>query len=281
MTFRGTPTGISMGAREHGEDGEKSPWRGGIMASAEMITQERHGTALPDFARLSRAQLEAMHDAAATVLECEHVLAKSGSNVVLEVLRDQGDFLIWESYPKGDVQDPETHSQYFYHSHTPEEMLDGENGHFHLFVRPAEILPEIEPWDLPGAFVPDEPEARFVHLAAISVDGTGWPLRLFTTNRWVTNETLYRADDVIGLLDHFRIALAHPNWAVNQWLNAMVVLFRPQIEALIRQRDVTLQAWAAQHPDSEVLEDRDLQNTSEVRIDTVAQISGLEKALGF
>ncbi|WP_321339449.1 hypothetical protein [Breoghania sp.] len=251
------------------------------MADTEMVAGERSDAVLPDFASLPREQLEAMHDAAATVLECEHVLAKSGSNVVLEVLRDQGDFLIWESYPKGDVQDPETHSQYFYHSHTPDEMLNGENGHFHLFVRPAEIAPDMEPWDLPGAFVPEKPEARFVHLAAISVDGAGWPLRIFTTNRWVTNETLYRADDVIGLLDHFRIALARPNWAVNQWLNAMVVLYRPQIEALIRERDVRLEAWLAEHPDSDVLEDRDLQNTSEVRIDTVAQIGALERALGF
>ncbi|WP_146177372.1 DUF6969 family protein [Breoghania corrubedonensis] len=234
---------------------------------------------MPDLSGIAGEQLEAMHDAAATVLTCERVLAKSGSSVVAEVLRNQGDFLIWERYPRGDVQDGASH--YFYHSHTPHEMMDGENGHFHLFVRPARVAPGLRPWQLSCAFVPDNEADRFVHIGAISVDAAGRPLRLFTTNRWVTNETLYRAQDVIGLLDHFEIELAHPNWAVNQWLNAMVTLYRPQFEALLAQRDAALEAWAERHPDCEVLEDRRLQNTSEVRVDTNAQIAAIEAALGL
>lgn len=234
---------------------------------------------VPDFSGLARERLEAMHDAAATVLECERALAKSGTSVVAEVLRDQGDFLIWERYPRGDVRDGA--SQYFYHSHTPGEMMAGENGHFHLFVRPGDCMPELEPWRLSCAFAPDDDTARFVHIGAISVDGAGRPLRLFTTNRWVTNETLFRAGDVIKLLDHFRIELARPNWAVNQWLNAMVLLYRPQLEALLTHRDAALENWAAAHPDAEVLEDRRLQNTSETTIDIRNQIAGIEAALGL
>ncbi|MEI2383900.1 hypothetical protein [Breoghania sp. JC706] len=231
----------------------------------------------PDLSGIRAEQLEAMHDAAATVLTCERVLAKSGSSVVAEVLRGQGDFLIWERYPLGDVEDGAAH--YFYHAHTPDEMTAGENGHFHLFVRPATVAPGLRPWKLPGAFVPDNEAERFVHIGGISVDGAGRPLRLFTTNRWVTNETLYRADDVIALLDRFVIELAHPNWAVNQWLNAMVVLYRPQLEVLLQHRDAALETWAADHPDAEVLEDRRLQITSEVPVGTHAQIAAIEAAL--
>lgn len=236
---------------------------------------------MPDLSAQPRARLEAMHDAAATVLEAEAALRRSEMSVVSEVLRGQGDFTIWERYPLGDAFDTEHHSHYFYHAHTPEEMAEGENGHFHLFVRPAEIAPGLLPWDLPGARVPDDVQARFVHIGSISVDALGQPLRVFTTNRWVTDETFYPAEDVIGLLDQFEIGLAAPNWAVSQWLTSMVRLYRPQFEALLRQRDVVIADWAARHPDTPVLEDRQLQNTSQANTDMPAQIAAIEAALGL
>lgn len=233
----------------------------------------------PAIERLPRARLEEMHDAAETVLECETVLAKSGMSVVSEVLRGQGDFLTWERYPRGDVFDTETHCHYFYHAHDAREMAQGENGHFHLFMRPEGIIPGLEPWDLPGARIPEDGASRFVHIGAISVDAQGRALRIFTTNRWVTDECFYRAEDVIRLLDHFAIELAHPNWAVNLWLSGMVTLYRPQVEALLRARDAQIEARLAEHPGSDVLEDRGLQNITEWPVDHVAQIGMLEDQL--
>lgn len=233
-----------------------------------------------DLSGLPEEQLEAMHDAAAKVLQCEQELAGKGSSVVMEVLRDQGDFLIWERYPKGDLFDLKHHSHYFYHAHAPEEMADGENGHFHLFVRPAEIAPDIEPWQLPGAVIPENPAERFAHIGAVSLDNYGRLIRIFTTNRWVTNETLYRAEDVIPLLDHFAIDLDEPSRTVNQWLTSLITLYRPQLEALLKARDETLEAFAEAHPASDLLEDRSLQNTSEVYVDTVKQIAAIEEGLG-
>ncbi|AXS39848.1 hypothetical protein [Breoghania sp. L-A4] len=250
-----------------------------MSAEAAAVKTRAADAAGPDLARLSPERLEAMHDAAATVLECEQALAKSGMSVVSEVLRGQGDFVTWERYPKGDIVDAETHSQYFYHAHAAEEMTEGENGHFHLFVRPAEIAPGLEPWDLPGAVVPQDERARFAHIGAISVDSHGRPLRIFTTNRWVTNETLYRAADVIDLIDHFAIRLAHPNWAVSQWLNAMVVLYKPQLESLLRRRDAVLNEWGAAHPGEDMLEDRRLQNIGEMVIGHAQQIAAIEAVL--
>ncbi len=40
-------------------------------------------------------------------------------------------------------------------------------------------------------------------MIGIAMSPAGVPIRLFTTNRWVTGETLYAADDVITLLDRF------------------------------------------------------------------------------
>lgn len=235
----------------------------------------------PDLSALPAERLEDMHDAAATVLQCEAALAKSGMSVVSEVLRGQGDFLVWERYPRGDVFDTETHSQYFYHAHAPEEMAKGENGHFHLFVRPAGLAPDLRPWALDGAVVADDPAARFIHIGAISVDAHGQPIRLFTTNRWVTNETLFAARDVIPLLDRFTIGVAHPNWAVSQWLTSMVRLYHPQFAGLLRLRDAVLRDRAARQPGTAVSEDRTLQNTSEFRLDRAAQIAAIEEALGI
>ena len=81
-------------------------------------------------AKLPGAELEAMAVAGAQILECYRVLQKSNSNVVAEVIKDGGTFYEFDHYPKGDVYDNETHSQYFYHAHRPKE-----HGHFHTFLR--------------------------------------------------------------------------------------------------------------------------------------------------
>ena len=86
------------------------------------------------FERFSEDQLIAMHQAGAEVLECYRVLAKAKANTVGELLRGQGEFLEWDHYPKGDVVDWETHSQYYYHAH-PKKNRPGEHGHFHTFLR--------------------------------------------------------------------------------------------------------------------------------------------------
>ena len=60
------------------------------------------------------------------------------------------------------------------------------------------------------------------HVVAISMDSKGRPLRLFTTNRWVTGETWYRADDVckvIGrfVIDHARAPRGPPTAGSAPW----------------------------------------------------------------
>jgi hypothetical protein len=69
------------------------------------------------------------------------------------------------------------------------------------------------------------------------MDAYGWPIGLFTTNRWVTNQTWYSAADTIRMLDRFLIDHAYPSWPVNRWISAMFRLFRPQIVELLERRD--------------------------------------------
>jgi hypothetical protein len=117
------------------------------------------------------------------------------------------------------------------------------------------------------------------HLIAISMTPIGMPERLFTTNRWVTGETWYTAEDVIAMLDRFSIDLDQPSPLLNQWLTAMFVLFRPQIESLLIERDRVVAQWSALNPKADVFEDRRLEITSSIEIPLYDHIERLDKQL--
>jgi len=231
-----------------------------------------------DLAQLPRERLEAMQEAGARVRECERVLAKADSNVVAEVLRGQGTFFEWDHYPDGDVYDRDSHAQYYYHAH-PVELRGGEHGHFHTFLRPKGMPAGLRPAPVADYRAPEDPDDALSHLIAFSMDRSGKAIRLFTTNRWVTGEVWYNAEDVIPMLDRFEIDHAWPSWPTNIWISAMMVLFRPQIEALLRRRDETVGAWRVEDPELSVYEDRDLEITSLAEISIERQIKDVERAL--
>jgi hypothetical protein len=229
-------------------------------------------------ARLGRARLHRMQAAGREVRECMRVLAKSGHNIVGELLRDSGGFYEWDHYPKGDVYDPVTHAQYYYHAH-PAAERPAEHGHFHTFLRARGMPPGLAPAPLPDFTPPDDPNEVISHLVGISMDSFGQPVSLFTTNRWVTGEVWHAGRDVIRMLDRFEIDLARPSWAVNRWITAMLRLYRPQIEALIKARDASVAAAAADRPGGNVYEDTALEVTAEIAISVDEQIEAVDAGL--
>jgi hypothetical protein len=91
--------------------------------------------------------------AAAVIRECRRVLVASGSTLAREAVGKSGKAGDWRHYPAGDVYDPSSHAQYFYHHHPAAEGApdEGEHGHFHLFLR-AEGMPRgVTPLLLPEA----------------------------------------------------------------------------------------------------------------------------------
>ena len=220
--------------------------------------------------------LQRMQRAGREVSECLRVLAKAELNLVGECIKHHGTFYEFDHYPPGDVYDDETHAQYYYHAH---RGTLGEHGHFHTFLRVKGIPDGILalPYEASGRW-PEDDEV-LSHLVAVSMDKNGIPIGLFTTNRWVTGENWFCAHDVIAMLDRFVIDHAYPSWPVNRWISAMVVLFRPQIEALLHQRDAVLEEHMQQSPDVDVFEDRELELMSEVRITIDAQLTAIEAAL--
>lgn len=226
---------------------------------------------------LTYHELLAMRAAGAEISECYRVLTKSGLNIVGEVLRGEGEFIELNHFPDDDVFDRDTQSQYYYHAH---RGLEGEHGHFHTFLRPPGMPEGMQPVEHENATEP-WPEGReaLSHLIGISMDAYGFPMGLFTTNRWVTAEAWYRAEDVMRLLERFQIDHAAPSWPVNRWISALFVLFRPQMRQLLLQRDAKVSQWAAQHSSTDVFEDRALDITSWIAISVEEQISQVDALL--
>jgi len=231
-------------------------------------------------------------DAAATLRECCDAFAARGSNPLLAVTGGAAAPVIeWRHYPDGEVYDPQTHTQYFFHAHPMAQRSRNdappEAGHFHLFLRGEGIPPGITPLVLPEAAVANAPAARqsaplkrgnrdeLCHLVALGLDHLGEPVRLFTTNRWVTGETWYRADDVIRMLSRFASRAEHPSALLSRWLGALVCLFEPEIAVLLRRRDKAIADRRWRKP-ADPLEDGTLEVTSSCEIDVAARLAAID-----
>jgi hypothetical protein len=212
--------------------------------------------------------------------------------MVREAVGKSGKITDWRHYPDGDVYDAASHAQYFYHRHAAAERDRGgnaEHGHFHLFLR-AEGMPRgASPLLLPEAAIanlPTPPQAapskrgardEVSHLVAVAIDNRGEAVRLFTTNRWVTGETWYRAEDVIRMLDRFSLDAAEPAGVVNRWLAAIVRLYQPEIAMLLRKRDEAVMDPLRRRRKIDVFEDPKLEITSSLPIDLDARLAAVDR----
>jgi len=190
---------------------------------------------------------EAREQAQREIAFCEAILAKGGLTVLSEIFEGVSQVSAWEHFPPGDVHDPQSGAQWYYHCH-PAAEGSAEHGHFHCFVRPQ------------------GPDGPIHHLAAIGVDSNGKPLRPFTVNQWVVDDDPADAAATIALLERFDLQMPRPSYLVNRWLTAMFVAWEPQIAELIRERERVLAAHVA--PDGVATgQDRGLEVTSELRFD--------------
>ena len=232
--------------------------------------------------------------AAAVIRGCRSELAARGSNVVREVIGPRGEVEAWRHYPPGDGYDLISRSQYFFHGHpdpAPGSCEAPEYGHFHLFLRAEGMPAGTQPLLLPEAAIakehlPTPPQAapskrgardEVSHLVAIAVNAVGEPVRLFTTNRWVTGETWYRADDVVRMLDRFSLDAADPASFVNFWLTAMVRLYQPEIAMLLRERDRVVMDPIRRRRRLDAFEDPRLEVTSSLAIDLETRLAAVDR----
>ena len=179
-----------------------------------------------------------------------------------------------DHYPNKDAFDRETFAQYYYHVHRK-----GEYGHFHLFLRQGGMPEGVLPCFYDGRRDAISDVDTFSHLIAISMDNEGYPIKLFTTNRWVTGENWYRSSDVCRMIELFQINHMHPSWITNKWLSLMLRLFYPQITQLIHEREQMLMENSRKDSLVEAVEDHSLDVLSEIDISIDMQIDVLEELI--
>jgi hypothetical protein len=139
--------------------------------------------------RTQEISSDALHEAAETVASMQLQYARKGHGLAEVALGGARSLEVLRHYPMRDVVDEAHATRFYYHAHTSRRYPADEHGHFHLFVYPG------------GA----PRGADFFHLAGLSLDARGQPLRWFTTNRWVTGERWYDADTVLAALPNFTV----------------------------------------------------------------------------
>lgn len=147
---------------------------------------------------------------------------------------------------------------FYYHSHG--RGARGEHGHFHVFAE----LPRTR-----GQRAPD-----FAHLVGIGVDARGLPLRLFTTNRWVTGEAWRDAPAMTALFARIVAARTQASDPLERWLHDVLALFAPQVRLLLAHRDRRVAARGG----AGVFEDRRMHVLSCCRVSLTDQVAAIDAA---
>jgi hypothetical protein len=189
-------------------------------------------------------------EAGRLVYDCLLEMGEAGSNPVLEVIPADAAVVEQTHYPAPWLDFNGGPLRAYYHCHPQPTRIVGEHGHFHLFARTS--------------------PKQWTHLGALSMDPQGQPRVLFSTNRWVTDESWLTAEALqrMPLPELDSSALA----PVERWLYAMVHLFHEQFIELWWMRDDRLTGIIATHPQEDMLENREYYVLSQISIDLLAKL---------
>lgn len=233
-------------------------------ASRLRFTQARIAESLRT---LDRARQGRARAAADTLIDCLRTFVEAGHVPLAAVVGGNTDPRIWEQYQPdaaAAMDGTPGHLHYYYHSHATPGASPAEHGHFHLFAQLG---------------ADEEGVPRYSHLVAIGVDAIGMPRRLFTTNRWVTNENWLPAERSIALAEHIVDTPANEEDAVERWLRAQLGVFAPQIAALLRHRDDRMAARMSSGHRPGLLEDRRMHVISQCQVSVERQLTALDRVI--
>jgi hypothetical protein len=179
--------------------------------------------------------------------------AESGRTLNEAALCGAKDFIEWQHYPINDLVDEVSGYEFYYHAHSADEMPHGEHGHFHVIKRDAK---------------------SFHHLIGIALNPKGLPIRLFTTNEWVTGEEMAGATTAIKSIRGFEMVKKGRMALVSRWVSALITLFAVEIERLILERDQKIANLVAEMGNRElVMNSRKQDVLTECKIDLMARLS--------
>ncbi|CUA98516.1 DUF6969 family protein [Thiomonas bhubaneswarensis] len=208
---------------------------------------------------LTEQERSDLYAAGQRALEATQAMLQKGKTVISEIIGSTP-YVEWEHYPKRDAKS-RSGALFYYHAHAASQRMKGEHGHFHVFA--------------PNDRATCPHEQRYTHIAGLSVDARGMPLRVFTTNQWVTAECWEDADRVCAMARQTELKDARPH-KVGLWLDAVFAFFRPQIDLVIHLRDARIKALESGGR-THWSEDRRTHILSQCRIDFSTQILALEE----
>jgi hypothetical protein len=193
------------------------------------------------------------YSAAQELVNIQVRFAKSNRTLSEAALCGAREFIEWRHYPKNDMSDADTGYEFYYHAHSADEMSDGEHGHFHLFKRKGN---------------------DFFHLIGIALNQQGLPVRIFTTNQWVTGELMVDSRVAASALKIFAVAAKGRIAPVSKWLKSFIQLFYMDMEALIIERDLRIAALSKKMGDlDKVLKSKEHHVLTECKIDLLERLS--------
>jgi hypothetical protein len=171
---------------------------------------------------MTTTQAKTPEHAVQTLMRVQVGYAARGIALCQAALCGAKQFIAWQHYPKKDYSDSSTGYEFYYHAHERSEMPASEHGHFHIFRRELE-----------------HPE-KFIHLIGIALDTKGLPVRLFTTNQWVTGESMADAKTVQRFITELTIRPKGRIAPISKWIRAMLTLYAVEIASLVDQRDLII-----------------------------------------
>jgi len=211
-----------------------------------------------------------MRRASRELFDVLDAFAGEGRHPVRDLLAAPPDAL--SHYPAGDVQDSATGSIWYYHAHEREWI---EHGHFHCFLYTELVQPGARLIALPKN--PDFEKGGLVHLVALCFAASGVPTRLFTLNRWASDEWMYSAEDVVPLIDRFEFVSNTRFMLTSRLLAATLRVLYPQVAWALRERDRVLDERRRADPEG-FSEDPSFDVTSVVEFDLDNHLAALERA---
>lgn len=223
---------------------------------------------------LPAARIAALAQARSDLFEVNAAYNARRAHPLREVLASGTQpFTRYEHYPPDDVDDVPAGYAWYYHAHEPGESRPWEeHGHFHCYAYPA-LLAHAEPLARPPDGSPPR-NAGITHLLGLCCSDRGVPNRMFTINRWASNEWMYAADDLLPLIDRFALAGDLPHPLVSRWLSALVRVLSPQIGWLLRERDRVLGEARRRDP-AGYAEDRSIDIVSTLTFDLAAHLKAV------
>ncbi len=192
-----------------------------------------------------------------SVYHALRAMAVRRSNPVLELLARAGGLRQYQKLPPEPLRFGGDLWRAYYHCHpVPDGTPGHEHGHFHLFVAC---------------------EGGWTHLAALSMDREGQPLRWLMVNRWVTGSHWLAADALAGRFDavvqdtlsSLRTSL------VERWLLGMAALYHDELVRLMRRRDAALARHGRNRAMEAVLADRGIYTLAQAPVRLGARLEAM------